>query len=83
MALIKCKECGKEISEDASKCPHCGCPKYTVRISKKGMTIINVVGVLLILGLILSCIYYNKNYNDYKKTIKSKNNNTYYNYSNY
>ena len=26
MALIKCKECGKEISEQASSCPKCGCP---------------------------------------------------------
>ena len=24
MALIKCKECGKEISENATTCPHCG-----------------------------------------------------------
>lgn len=26
MALIKCSECGKEISEQASSCPKCGCP---------------------------------------------------------
>ncbi|MGC4018461.1 MAG: FxLYD domain-containing protein [Muricomes sp.] len=26
MALIKCPECGKEISERAGKCPNCGCP---------------------------------------------------------
>lgn len=26
MALIKCLECGKEISDKASACPHCGCP---------------------------------------------------------
>lgn len=26
MALIKCSECGKEISDKASTCPHCGCP---------------------------------------------------------
>ena len=24
MALIKCKECNKEISDKAKKCPHCG-----------------------------------------------------------
>ena len=24
MALIKCRECGKDISETAEKCPHCG-----------------------------------------------------------
>ncbi len=26
MALIKCPECGKEISERAQSCPNCGCP---------------------------------------------------------
>lgn len=26
MALIKCPECGKEISDQAITCPNCGCP---------------------------------------------------------
>lgn len=26
MALIKCSECGKEISDKAKSCPNCGCP---------------------------------------------------------
>jgi uncharacterized membrane protein YvbJ len=26
MALIKCKECGREISDAADSCPHCGFP---------------------------------------------------------
>ena len=26
MALIKCPECGKEISDKAQSCPNCGCP---------------------------------------------------------
>lgn len=26
MALIKCSECGREISTKAGACPHCGCP---------------------------------------------------------
>lgn len=26
MALIKCSECGKEISDRAASCPNCGCP---------------------------------------------------------
>jgi len=26
MALIKCPECGKEISDKANACPNCGCP---------------------------------------------------------
>lgn len=32
MALIKCKECGKEVSDKADKCPNCGCPvSYSVK----------------------------------------------------
>lgn len=26
MALVKCPECGKEISDKASSCTNCGCP---------------------------------------------------------
>ena len=26
MALINCKECGKQISDKAASCPHCGAP---------------------------------------------------------
>lgn len=26
MALVRCKECGKEVSDRASSCPNCGCP---------------------------------------------------------
>ena len=33
MALIKCPECGKEISDKASSCPICGCP---MNINKTG-----------------------------------------------
>lgn len=24
MAIVNCKECGKEVSDKADKCPHCG-----------------------------------------------------------
>jgi len=27
MALVKCLECGKDISADAKACPNCGAPK--------------------------------------------------------
>lgn len=26
MAIIKCPECGKEVSNKAKNCVHCGCP---------------------------------------------------------
>lgn len=28
--LIKCTECGKEVSDKAGKCPNCGAPVYEV-----------------------------------------------------
>ena len=40
MALIKCQECGKEISDRATSCPHCGCP-----LVEKNHCIINGVDV--------------------------------------
>ena len=31
MALIKCSECGKEISSSAKVCPNCGCPTTKIQ----------------------------------------------------
>ena len=39
MALIKCPECGKEISDRAPMCIQCGCP-ITTNSTKKGKIII-------------------------------------------
>ncbi len=35
MALIKCPECQKEISEQATSCPNCGCPISPVKVEQK------------------------------------------------
>ena len=35
MALIKCEECGKEISDKAIACPHCGNPLVTENLQEK------------------------------------------------
>ena len=29
MALVQCRECGKEVSTEAASCPHCGVPRPT------------------------------------------------------
>jgi endogenous inhibitor of DNA gyrase (YacG/DUF329 family) len=36
MALIACAECGKEISDKASTCPHCGAPVIKASANKYG-----------------------------------------------
>lgn len=47
MALIKCKECGKEISTDAKACPHCGAkPPY-----RPGIGMIVFAGLALIIAI--------------------------------
>ena len=50
MALIKCKECGKEISEDAEVCPHCG-----KRVVSLGEALVELFGVIKS-GLVLLII---------------------------
>lgn len=62
MALIKCKECGKEISDQAGTCPNCGCPvnnrsesHVEVSKSKKQLSInakIAIVGVIIVFALL-------------------------------
>lgn len=35
MALITCPECGREISDKAAACPHCGCPSSEFKTERK------------------------------------------------
>ena len=56
MAMIKCRECGKEISNTAEKCPHCGCKtRYgKEQEDKKGNGTMLYIGIgAIIIGLIL------------------------------
>lgn len=39
MALIKCPECGKEVSDKAEKCIHCGCPLDVKESEKSVVTV--------------------------------------------
>jgi DNA-directed RNA polymerase subunit RPC12/RpoP len=56
MALIKCAECGKEISDQAAACPNCGNPvgmrAVTIQRTHKRWKIGIIIAVVLIfLGL--------------------------------
>jgi len=71
MAMIKCKECGKEISSLAEKCPHCGhMTRYGKEMNdKKGNKGAFYLGaILMVIGLILflsSLMVLLTNYNDW------------------
>jgi hypothetical protein len=61
MALIKCSECGKEISSNVTSCPECGNPinKETIvvpkRISKKPIIYFPYI-FLIIFGIVFFVI---------------------------
>ncbi len=73
MALVKCPECGKEISDKASNCPGCGYPIESQKIevlgniseqpvieqkSKKlNKKIISIIAVIAIMVIIVGIIY--------------------------
>lgn len=66
MALINCKECGKEVSDTANKCPHCGYKnkKLTNDTKKRLFTKhIKIISILIIILTILSGLiaFYNIN----------------------
>ncbi len=64
MALIKCPECGREISDKAVNCPNCGAPVQSKQNSKEGKVsgisitalVFSVLGCTFIIGLILAII---------------------------
>lgn len=37
MALVACSECGKQISDKATFCPHCGNPLSTTKVSQSAL----------------------------------------------
>lgn len=46
MALVKCKECGKEVSNKASACPHCGFQRrFSWRNVVLGLAVAAAVGI--------------------------------------
>lgn len=50
MALIKCKECGQQMSSGAKACPHCG-KRRTSRAAKGCLWIVIVFGVAVGFGI--------------------------------
>lgn len=77
MALIKCKECGKEISDSVKSCPHCG---YVYKEEKK-MTTGKVIKIVIIMAIIGIALFFGITYLffDYIPKVKqNKKNENYY-----
>ncbi|MBQ3265220.1 MAG: zinc ribbon domain-containing protein [Ruminococcus sp.] len=54
MALIKCPECGKEISSEAKRCPHCG--KRLKTPWYKSWIFWTVTGVIIFIAIMISIV---------------------------
>lgn len=68
MALIKCKECGHEVSDKASACPNCGCPiKETKNCFNWKKSIISFTILILVLGGFYVVLQLIGNYGKYKE----------------
>lgn len=70
MALIKCPECGNDVSTKATECPNCGCPLNEAAFSNENKTkkklsvkkiIIAVVALIFIFFLLIE-IFLTKDY---------------------
>jgi len=51
MALIKCRECGKDVSTEAAACPNCGAPVVQVAkatVAKKANKHSNIIGTFFL-----------------------------------
>jgi hypothetical protein len=55
MALINCRECGAPVSDNATKCPSCGCniPNINTVKQNRGCFMAFVWGVIIILLIIV------------------------------
>ena len=63
MALIKCPECGSDVSDKAEKCPKCGVSinkQIRKKSRKKMIVIISVIIVLLLIAIGCGVIWYLK-----------------------
>ena len=62
MALIKCPECKKEISDKAGSCIHCGCPIEKMEVKKTNREVVsesvevNNKKNSMIFGVVIGCI---------------------------
>lgn len=70
MALIKCPECGNEISNTATQCPHCGFSmKKKTLINNYRKAIVGIITILVAVIIVLICKLYVNNKEGYPDII--------------
>lgn len=76
MALIKCPECGKEISDTAKSCPNCGYEEiqdYKVQNHSLRYTILIILGVLVIILIaFITIVSKRENEDEYTNNLAAK-----------
>lgn len=53
MAMVQCKECGKDVSSSATQCPHCGKKLKLGAVKKLILGIVGLFVFILIIGAIV------------------------------
>lgn len=61
MSLVYCKECGKQISDQASACPYCGCPQSNTLNTEISLGYLFVSFLIPLIGIILCLTSWNEN----------------------
>lgn len=56
MALVKCNECGKEISDKAIVCPSCGYKKSVKPMTKLDKIFVPIIVITIIMGISGLCM---------------------------
>lgn len=75
MALIKCPECNREISDTAKTCPHCGFKPNAEKNRRRNKIFLwSVILVLLALGVIVLSVYISNEREEVRKAIIENNN---------
>ncbi|MEX2399854.1 MAG: zinc-ribbon domain-containing protein [Rhodothermales bacterium] len=49
MALVECRECGRDVSDEADKCPHCGAPPTTAARMQQIAWAVSMIGLIILL----------------------------------
>lgn len=72
MALVKCKECGREIAETAKVCINCGAKTEIAKIKSKRVKKVSII-VLIIILIVMSIILGKIVIQNSNNLVKSKN----------